>query len=136
LLNNIFCSLYIVIVVQGTYLVYTPFHEKSDDAGTIAWQALANAGIMLAVIAVMTGDHKYLHSSSVVYKYRCTYSTFYLSLAGASFLCLKSSALLPIEYKNIVLHSFSVGFSSGILSSSSFSVFNFSVPHRMILYNN
>jgi hypothetical protein len=43
--------------VQGTYLVYTPFHEKSDDAGTIAWQALANAGIMLAVIAVMTGDH-------------------------------------------------------------------------------
>jgi hypothetical protein len=36
--------------------VYTPFHEKSDDAGTIAWQALANAGIMLAVIAVMTGE--------------------------------------------------------------------------------
>jgi hypothetical protein len=88
LLNNIFCSLYIVVVVQGTYLVYTPFHEKSDDAGTIAWQALANAGIMLAVIAVMTGDHKYLHSSSVVYKYRCTYSTRYLSLAGP-FLCIK-----------------------------------------------
>jgi hypothetical protein len=66
LLNNIFCSLYIVVVVQGTYLVYTPFHEKSDDAGTIAWQALANAGIMLAVIAVMTGDHKDQHSDRLL----------------------------------------------------------------------
>jgi hypothetical protein len=52
--------------MQGTYLVYTPFHEKSDDAGTIAWQALANAGIMLAVIAVMTGDHKYPHSDRLL----------------------------------------------------------------------
>jgi len=51
---------------KGTYLVYTPFHEKSDDAGTIAWQALANAGIMLAVIAVMTG------LLVLAYKYRCT----------------------------------------------------------------
>ena len=48
------------VCVQGTYLVYTPFHEKSDDAGTIAWQALANAGIMLAVIAVMTGRKHFL----------------------------------------------------------------------------
>lgn len=51
---------------KGTYLVYTPFHEKSDDAGTIAWQALANAGIMLGVIAVMTG------LLVLAYKYRCT----------------------------------------------------------------
>jgi hypothetical protein len=34
--------------------VYTPFHEKSTDAGTIAWNALANAGILLGVIAVIT----------------------------------------------------------------------------------
>ena len=39
---------------DGVYLVYTPFHEKSDDAGTIAWNAFANAGILLAVVAVMT----------------------------------------------------------------------------------
>ena len=39
---------------DGVYLVYTPFHEKSDSATTIAWQAIANAGIMLGVIAVMT----------------------------------------------------------------------------------
>jgi len=51
---------------KGTYLVYTPFHEQTDDAGTLAWQALANAGIMLGVIAVMTG------LLVLAYKYRCT----------------------------------------------------------------
>jgi len=51
---------------KGTYLVYTPFHEQTDDVGTLAWQALANAGIMLAVIAVMTA------LLVVAYKYRCT----------------------------------------------------------------
>merc|ERR1719400_2292990 len=51
---------------KGVYLVYTPFHEQSDDVGTLAWQALANAGIMLGVIAVMTG------LLVLAYKYRCT----------------------------------------------------------------
>lgn len=50
---------------KGTYLVYTPFHEKTDDVGTKAWQSLANAGIMLAVIAVMTG------LLVLAYKYEC-----------------------------------------------------------------
>ena len=39
---------------KDVYFVYTPFHETSSDAGTIAWNAFANAGILLAVIAVMT----------------------------------------------------------------------------------
>jgi len=39
---------------DGVYLIYTPFHEKSDDTGTKLWQAAANAGILLGVIAVMT----------------------------------------------------------------------------------
>ena len=39
---------------DGVYLVYTPFHETSDNPGTIAWNALANAAILLAVVAVMT----------------------------------------------------------------------------------
>jgi len=39
---------------DGVYLVYTPFHEESEDAGTIAWQAFANTAILLAVIACMT----------------------------------------------------------------------------------
>jgi len=51
---------------KGTYLVYTPFHEETEDVGTLAWQALANAGIMLGVIAVMTG------LLVLAYKYRCT----------------------------------------------------------------
>ena len=51
---------------KGTYLVYTPFHEDSDDTGTLVWQSLANAGIMLAVIAVMTA------LLVLAYKYHCT----------------------------------------------------------------
>jgi len=51
---------------KGTYLVYTPFHEQTEDVGTLAWQALANAGIMLGVIAVMTG------LLVLAYKYKCT----------------------------------------------------------------
>jgi len=39
---------------DGVYLIYTPFHEKSDDTGTKLWQAAANAGILLSVVAVMT----------------------------------------------------------------------------------
>ena len=39
---------------DGIYSVYTPFHEKSDSEATNAWQAIANAGIMLGVIAVVT----------------------------------------------------------------------------------
>lgn len=50
---------------DGVYLIYTPFHEKSTNVGTIAWQALANAGIMLGVIAVMTV------LLILAYKYKC-----------------------------------------------------------------
>ena len=39
---------------KDAYFIYTPFHETSDDAGTIAWNAFANAGILLIFIAVMT----------------------------------------------------------------------------------
>jgi len=50
---------------DGMYLLYTPFHEKTDNVGTKAWQALANAGILLVVIAVMTG------LLILAYKFRC-----------------------------------------------------------------
>jgi len=50
---------------KGDYLVYTPFHEDSDDAGTLAWMSVANALIMLAVIAVMTV------LLVIAYKYEC-----------------------------------------------------------------
>ena len=41
-------------VEKGIYMVYTPFHEVSPEAGTKIWNAFANAGILLVVIAVMT----------------------------------------------------------------------------------
>jgi presenilin 1 len=39
---------------DGVYLVYTPFHELSDDAGTKTWNAFANAAILLCVVVAMT----------------------------------------------------------------------------------
>jgi len=50
---------------DGIYLVYTPFHEKSDNVGTKVWNAAANAGILLGVIAVMTV------LLILAYKYKC-----------------------------------------------------------------
>lgn len=39
---------------RDMYLVYTPFHETSSDPGTKAWNAIANALILISVIVVMT----------------------------------------------------------------------------------
>eukprot|EP00094_Tigriopus_californicus_P005067 TCALIF_04881-PA protein Name:"Similar to psen2 Presenilin-2 (Danio rerio)" AED:0.11 eAED:0.11 QI:29/1/0.33/1/1/0.66/3/0/482 len=50
---------------DGVYLVYTPFHEKNDDVGSNTWEAFANAGILLGVIAVMT------FVLIFAYKYKC-----------------------------------------------------------------
>eukprot|EP00057_Strongylocentrotus_purpuratus_P013124 XP_011667598.1 PREDICTED: presenilin-1 isoform X3 [Strongylocentrotus purpuratus] len=47
------------------YLIYTPFHEKSDQAGTKAWNALANALIIIGIVLIMT------IFLVVLYKYRC-----------------------------------------------------------------
>lgn len=39
---------------KDVYLVYTPFHELSDDTGTKIWNALANSLILMTVIVIMT----------------------------------------------------------------------------------
>lgn len=49
----------------GTYLIYTPFHDKTDDTGTKIWQSLANSLIMLGGIVVMT------IVLLLLYKYKC-----------------------------------------------------------------
>ncbi|PIK44116.1 putative presenilin-1 isoform X3 [Apostichopus japonicus] len=50
---------------SDVYLIYTPFDEDSDQAGTKLWQALANAAILISIVMVMT---VFL---VVLYKYRC-----------------------------------------------------------------
>ncbi|KAH9519512.1 Presenilin-1 [Bulinus truncatus] len=50
---------------KGVYLIYTPFHDKTDDTGTKLWQTLANALIMLGGIVVMTV------ALLLLYKYKC-----------------------------------------------------------------
>ncbi|XP_055878947.1 presenilin-2-like isoform X2 [Biomphalaria glabrata] len=50
---------------KGVYLIYTPFHDKTDDTGTKLWQTLANAMIMLGGIVVMT------IALLLLYKYKC-----------------------------------------------------------------
>ncbi|XP_014468029.1 PREDICTED: presenilin-1 [Dinoponera quadriceps] len=39
---------------KGMYLVYTPFHEDSNDTSTKVWQAFANSLILMSVIVFMT----------------------------------------------------------------------------------
>ncbi|KOC59729.1 Presenilin like protein [Habropoda laboriosa] len=39
---------------KGMYLLYTPFHEDSNETSTKAWQAVANSLILMSVIVVMT----------------------------------------------------------------------------------
>ncbi|XP_065085879.1 presenilin homolog isoform X2 [Ochlerotatus camptorhynchus] len=50
---------------KDVYLVYTPFHELSDDTGTKIWNALANSMILMTVIVIMT------ILLIVLYKKRC-----------------------------------------------------------------
>lgn len=49
----------------GTYFVYTPFHDKTEDTGTKLWQSMANALILLGAIIVMTTV------LLLLYKYEC-----------------------------------------------------------------
>nr|AAT07667.1 presenilin 1-2 [Aplysia californica] len=50
---------------KGTYFLYTPFHDKTEDTGTKLWQSMANALILLGAIIVMT------IVLLLLYKYEC-----------------------------------------------------------------
>lgn len=50
---------------KDVYLIYTPFHEISNETSTKVWNAVANSLILMAVIIVMT------IFLIVLYKYRC-----------------------------------------------------------------
>lgn len=68
-------------VRKDVYLVYTPFHEKSDEASTKLWNAIANSLILMVVIVIMTV------LLIVLYKYKF-YKTIHGWLIMSSFMLL------------------------------------------------
>ncbi|KAF0305551.1 Presenilin [Amphibalanus amphitrite] len=81
-----------------TYLLYTPFHETSDNAGTKAWNAFANAAILLSVIVCMT------FFIFMLYKYRC-YKFIHGWLILSSFMLL---FMFTYIYMSEVLNAYNV----------------------------
>ncbi|XP_063708297.1 presenilin homolog isoform X2 [Culicoides brevitarsis] len=68
-------------VTKDVYLVYTPFHEKSEETSTKLWNAIANALILMVVIVIMTV------LLIVLYKYKF-YKTIHGWLILSSFMLL------------------------------------------------
>lgn len=54
-----------MVYIRSTFRLYTPFHEKSDDAGSKILDALANSLILMTLIVIMT------ILLIVLYKKRC-----------------------------------------------------------------
>ncbi|KAK3910396.1 Presenilin-like protein [Frankliniella fusca] len=75
---------------DGIYLVYTPFHETSPQTSTKVWNALANAGILMVVIIIMT------IGLILLYKYRC-YMVIHGWLILSSFILLFIFSYLYLE---------------------------------------
>ncbi|XP_055623934.1 presenilin homolog isoform X2 [Toxorhynchites rutilus septentrionalis] len=85
---------------KDVYLVYTPFHELSDDTGTKIWNALANSMILMTVIVIMT------ILLIVLYKKRC-YKIIHGWLIMSSLLLLFLFSYLYLEE---VLRAYNIPF--------------------------
>ncbi|XP_070180649.1 presenilin-1-like [Littorina saxatilis] len=80
------------------YLVYTPFHEKTEDTGTKLWQSFANAAIILCIVITMTT------LLVLLYKYEC-YKFIHGWLIGSSLMML---FLFSFIYLSEVLRAYNV----------------------------
>lgn len=87
---------------RDIYLVYTPFHEIDPHVGTKIWNALANAGILLSVIMVMTV------LLIVLYKNRC-YKVIHAWLIMSSLILL---SIFSYMYIVEVLRAYNIPFDS------------------------
>ncbi|XP_055587477.1 presenilin homolog isoform X2 [Uranotaenia lowii] len=85
---------------KDVYLVYTPFHELSEDTGTKIWNALANSLILMTVIVIMT------ILLIVLYKRRC-YKIIHGWLIMSSLLLLFIFSYLYLEE---VLRAYNIPF--------------------------
>lgn len=81
---------YLIVNMLIGFRVYTPFHEESPDSSTKAWNAAANALILMAVIVFMT------ILLIVLYKYRC-YKTIHAWLIISSLMLLSIFSYLYLE---------------------------------------
>lgn len=76
--------------VKDIYLIYTPFHETSDDTSEKIWNAVANSLILMVVIIIMTV------LLIVLYKKRC-YRIIHGWLITSSFMLLFLFSYLYLE---------------------------------------
>lgn len=86
---------------KDVYLLYTPFHELSEDTGTKVWNAVANSLILICVIVVMT------FVLILLYKHRC-YKFIHGWLVLSSFMLLFIFSYL---YLGEVLRAYNVAVS-------------------------
>jgi hypothetical protein len=102
------CMLLVIIILSlvtaytksnGTHLIYTPFNEDaSTSSGTKLWMSIANAGIFIGVVVVMTVV------LILLYKCRC-YKFIYGWLAFSSLMLL---TLFTYLFTSEVFKSFNI----------------------------
>jgi presenilin 1 len=107
--------------VKDVYLIYTPFHETSNETGTKIWNAIANSSILMVVIIIMTV------LLIVLYKKRC-YKIIHGWLILSSFMLLFMFSYLYLEE---VLRAYNIPFD---YPTAVFMMWNFGVVGMIAIH--